>query len=349
MLPKNILTTPPHSRDALNIVAGSGGSRTILSSAGAMLALQLAGATEYQTIGGISGGAITGALLAAGYPPVEIARAAIEIDYSQLIEPTMKFPRLTALVFKDYYAWRRPSVGALSTAKLGAYIDAHVTGWPERFWTFACDGNSIILFTVSGTYKLTPNGQVDQLSDRPPPLSLAIRASCAGPGLIEPVDFQGNLLYDGVLSWLKRCPVDIPIRLDGVGAETVYAIDAGEEPGACNSIPYLFWGTIFGGWHWLANESSRSFQRDDVIMVKPELGKLPALRFTLAPIDKWLALYAGIIAGGQALKANDLLPEHAETVVAELERVKQWASLSSTSREQAVEEMRSRLVALGLF
>ncbi len=96
---------------------------------------------------------------------------------------------------------------ALHTDLLGEAVEEVVKVWPENFWTMAMTANSHVLFTSVGVWEYGFDGTVTQISDEPAPVGLAIRATCAIPGLLESVWYRGRLLFDGSLSPFGGCPV----------------------------------------------------------------------------------------------------------------------------------------------
>src|SRR3990167_6337629 len=85
MSPNADAKTLAQSPDEKHLVCGSGGSRAVLGSAGAILGCHLAGINNWRSIGGVSGVSLPTVMLAAGLPPTKIVRTAIEIDFSGLL------------------------------------------------------------------------------------------------------------------------------------------------------------------------------------------------------------------------------------------------------------------------
>jgi predicted acylesterase/phospholipase RssA len=199
-----------------HFVIGGGGPRAIVTGVGSILALRCLGLKRFSTIGGISGGSLP-ALFAADHADLgRLVEKLVALDFSTLLQrsesgfdPLQSFapaeqgedlPRHKLIL-------RLLGKGALRTDRLGELIDEHVRVWPEQFWTLAMSENSHVLFTSAGVYEYGFDGTVTELSDQPAPLSLAIRATCAIPGILKAVEYRGRYLFDGSLSGFGACPV----------------------------------------------------------------------------------------------------------------------------------------------
>lgn len=333
-----------------HLVAGSGGSRTILASTGVILAISLTDLRNLKTIGGVSGGAISSLLLAAGYQPSFIAREAIELDYSSLLTPEGSKRRiLTALLLKNYFSWKRPPRGALNTESLGQYVESLVPDWPDRYWTAAADADSLLVFTRDGTYRLRRGFSSEKVSDRPPSIGVAIRATCAVPGLITPPILDGRPLYDGMLSHYGRCPVRLPSELIKADPRAVLAVDSGEEPGLLNRLSYLFWGVAFNGPRWLKQNWRETTNAGEASVISPVLGPLPSLRFSLPAIVKWSALCAGLVSGLEFLQVNNLLSKENQLLARQATSRLSEIALSVSDDDEKVNQMKNLLVGLQLY
>ncbi|HEY9715443.1 MAG TPA: patatin-like phospholipase family protein, partial [Chroococcales cyanobacterium] len=160
--------TPPQLK---NLVCSSGGSRAILGSAGAIVAIDHAGIKDLDTIGGVSGGSVTTALFAGGYDAKTTLKLAIDIDFSSKLTRHGSILRvLVAYFMKGRFERTRPRKGVLSSEKLGTYIDSMVPVWPKGYWTMAVVGDNQMLFTEKGVFEITPDGQVTVISSKPAPL-----------------------------------------------------------------------------------------------------------------------------------------------------------------------------------
>ena len=283
----------PLAASRKHLVCGAGGSRAILANAGALAAFEIAGITEFETLGGISGGSIPPVLKAAGLSCAELLRFAIDVDFSSLV-PRHATPISTIIAFllKDRFEYTRPKKGVLSSDKLGAFIDKKVPVWPKNFWTMAVVAKTQILFTADGVYQYLSNGQKRVISDTPAPVGLAIRASCAVPGIIDSVPYKGRHLFDGALSWDGQCPVGIVTRHFGGQPQDIIACDVGSEKGRFEKFKEKLWMMLCGG-HCVEHRGPKSIIPKAVTMLKPNVWSVRSLQFHLTLDQKWQAVMSG--------------------------------------------------------
>ncbi|HEY9871521.1 MAG TPA: patatin-like phospholipase family protein, partial [Candidatus Obscuribacterales bacterium] len=195
-----------------HLVCGSGGTKAYLGGAGAILAFDFAGVDDWQTIGGVSGGSIPSLLLAAGVDPAMIVANAIDIDFSQLLVKTDSFSNvLKTRLRPGLHRGKRLRDGIVDSRCLGSLLERFVPEWPANYWTMAVAGNSMLLFTADGVFEYH-GGRRRRISSTPAPVGLAVRASCAVPGVIESVRFAGRDLFDGALSPYGGCPTSMVKR-----------------------------------------------------------------------------------------------------------------------------------------
>lgn len=286
------------------LVVSSGGVRAILGGGGAAAALYLAGIREFRSVGGISGGSIPAVLMASGMSPPQLIQMAMNIQFPDLVTPTTHLVgRLWGFINKERYenAKPRPAHGIYTSEKLGDYIESLVKGWPEKFWTLAVDGKSIIIFTATGVHELTADDQLIKLSDQPVPLGFAVRATCTVPGIIAAVQYQGRNLFDGALGRDGQCPVGVPIRHWQANPANVIGCCLGEE------FNYGWRGFVKGLWKrvWgTPHEPCWPKQAKGAMSIKPTITHIHALRFKLSSDEKWLAIVLGLTAGLRKLKTR---------------------------------------------
>jgi len=288
-----VAPNPPGTNSGLHLVCGAGGSRAILASAGAVMATRFAGITEWQTIGGISGGSIPAVALAAGIDPRELMQLTVDVDFSSLV-PRHATPLSTVLAFilKDRFEYTRPRKGVLGSENLGKFIDSLVPTWPKNFWTMAVVARTQILFTDHGVFQLLKNGQRRVLSTTPAPVGVAIRATCAIPGIIDAVEYKGRLLHDGALSWDGQCPVGIPQRNFGAKAKDVIGCDVGEEKSRWAPLARIFWTLLCGG-HCVDHTGPKTPISPEVVMINARTPSVRSLNFTPTAEEKWQAVHNG--------------------------------------------------------
>ncbi len=199
-----------------HLVIGGGGPRAIVTGVGSILAISRLGLKNFSSIGGISGGALPALFLAHETDLGKVIERLLALDFSTLLKPSERgFDPLQPFAAPmDGEELARPKLllrllrnGALHTDRLGELIDELSMQWPEQFWTLAMSETSHVLFTKLGVYEYDFDGNITTLSETPAPLSLAIRATCAIPGILKPIEYRGRYLFDGSLSPFGACPV----------------------------------------------------------------------------------------------------------------------------------------------
>lgn len=314
-----------------NHVGGAGGSRAILANIGQFAAyINYAGITEFNTIGGVSGGSIPTAIYAGLCERPEFAdrklitplllRLGIELDFSSLV-PRHATPIMTVLAFllKDRFEYTRPKKGVLSSEGLGlfidqwmankpgaAYVDPDESRWPKNYWTMAVVARTQILFAPDGVWQYLRNGQRRLLSEKLPPVGLAVRASCAVPGIIDAAPYNGRHLFDGALSWDGVCPVGVVMRHFKVPSQNIIACDVGDEQNALAPVGRLLWSLLCGG-HCVDHAGPKTVIPDGVIMMRPNIWSVRSLQFNLNREMKWQAVMSGFQEAVIELRRNGLL------------------------------------------
>lgn len=313
---------------SFNLVVSSGGSRAILGGGGAIAGLHMAGITEWQSIGGISGGSIPALMLAGGASPSTLIRRAMDCDFSSLVERKAGlFGTVMAFLLKEHYEVRnpRPVEGILATDKLADFVESFHPTWPKNFWTVAAAGTSQIMFTADGVREYRADGAVIQISDKPAPVGLAIRATCTIPGIITAVKFGDHYLYDGAHTKDGMCPVGIPIRYMDAPANKTIGCCLGEDfSHGVIGVVRRFWRWVWG----VASEPDWGPETAGVISIRPKITHIHALKFTLSDDQKWLAVLLGFRATVYRLHREGLLKgERLEAVNSMLREIGDFDSI----------------------
>ncbi|MDZ4836997.1 MAG: patatin-like phospholipase family protein [Candidatus Melainabacteria bacterium] len=293
-----------------HLVIEQGGSRAILTGLGATLALRLSGLKQWSTIGGISGGAIPALLLADNADPLNLIETTMALDFMKLLLPAKGGsdplrPFATELdgqrsVAHKFVA-RMLRRGLRHTDGLGELIDSQVKTWPEAFWTMAVSENSHVMFTSTGVYEYGFDGSFTVLSDEPAPLSLAIRATCAIPGLLQAVVYQGRYLFDGALSQFGSCPTAWVHKHFSGGAGTVVRVASTGKDSRKNAFLCRV------GRRLLCRDSSKMDFKDEGkadIDINAHVPDVHAMRFKLTELQKQSGLIAGFNATVMELTKN---------------------------------------------
>jgi predicted acylesterase/phospholipase RssA len=283
-----------------HLVGSSGGERAIRAMLGVVLAVFQAG-LELGTIGGVSGGAVP-AILIRQLGILATLRLSLELDSSQMLTPHYGYVGMLLACLKEgRWHKRRPRHGLWHSEKLGEFIDKHVPEWPKGFWCLAIDelGNALLL-DETGVRQIMPDGSSVVVSSTPTSPGLAIRATCAAPCGISPVQFGGRHLFDGDLSPFGGCPVPVPEHHYGAKRDTIIACDAGNEtcPTTLRMIKLL---KLLGGERWFQRYEDQVTTEGGLILVRPT-PRLASFEFNLTRDEKWRAMMDAYIAAVEALE-----------------------------------------------
>lgn len=336
-------------------VVSSGGTVATIAGAGGLSALDFAsgggGRLKLGSIGGVSGGSIVAALYAIGMTPKELLHMALEEDFSRHITikggffgPLSQMKQLICAIrmrirmscdvacehgemLGDDVGWA--STGLFGTSRLGQLIQrrAYQTGlgdaWPENYWNMATlkDGSQIV-FRLDGAHKISwrkdGTSEITKIADKPPPLPLSVRASCAIPGIMTAVEFQNMLLFDGALSRDGFCPVGFMIRHFGLNPQKIIACRVGEDAahyilGPTQRTIRRIW-MIHPDYHWGPETAG-------VITFRPPIDHIHTLKFNLSRDEKWLAIliafescvktlaFHGLLDGDRLIQAREMFKE----------------------------------------
>ncbi|PYU36132.1 MAG: esterase [Acidobacteria bacterium] len=174
-------------RPKLGLALGGGFARGI-AHAGVLHTLEQHGiAIDY--IAGTSAGALAGMAYASGLPFEEVVK------------------RAAALRFGAFGQWRFSWLGLASNQKLEFY--------PKRYLNISTFEELRIPLTIAATDLITGEPVYFDHGPLGPPL----RASCAYPGLFQPVEYEGRTLVDGFVG--ATVPVEAVARM---GADVIIAV-----------------------------------------------------------------------------------------------------------------------------
>lgn len=170
-------------------VALGGGVVRGMAHIGVLQVLQAEG-IPVDMVAGTSVGSLVGAVFAGGFDLAELERLA----------PTLSWPKLVGPIW--------PRDGMLTNAKLGAFLESligavQIEDLPVTYAAVAVD-------RVSSQEVILRDG----------PVSTAVRASTAIPGLFAPIERDGRQLIDGGL--VNNVPASV---IRSMGADLVIAVD----------------------------------------------------------------------------------------------------------------------------
>ncbi|MGI8787155.1 MAG: patatin-like phospholipase family protein [Pyrinomonadaceae bacterium] len=184
-------------------------------------------------IAGTSAGSFAGAALASGLSVEKIIEVARKIGWF----------RMTRFSFSPK--------GLLSNATMGAFINEH---FPHKnFEDLKIPFAAVAADLETGEEVILKDGD----------LSLAIRASCAIPGVFAPVEIGGKHLIDGGVVSL------VPTKaVKKLGAEIVIAVDVNACGASYWSSPTTFLGVFFQAAMMLLRTAGKSqHYRADVVII----------------------------------------------------------------------------------
>ena len=304
----SIITNTGLAKDKrdFELAVSSGGATSALAGAGTLLACELAGIQSFRRIGGVSGGAIVTVLKSLGLPNVELVKLALTTEFSDhlclkhgiagALKALRNFGKVEAECHEGedtYTTWQM--TGLYGSDGLGAFIDqkAREVGrdpneWPESYWTMATlkDGSQVY-FCKDGVYIIRAKGDVLKISDRPPPVALAVRFSCTIPGVLAALEYKGMLMFDGALSRDGLCPVGMLIRHFQADPYKIIACRVGEDSlkpvsGRLHRFARRVW-RVHPLFHWGPETAG-------VIEFRPQIEHVHSLKFKLSDDEKWLAI-----------------------------------------------------------
>lgn len=290
----------------MHLVCGAGGIRAILGSMGAVFGLHAQGINRWKSIGGISGGSIIAALFAAGHHPRHLLRTAFKIDFDRLLVKKHGLLKVLRKYLRQKKHEVMPLTATLCSEPLGKLMDELVPVWPERLWIMAVanvegKGRCQVLFTHQGTHLYTKEGKSEKISDTPPPVGLAIRASCAIPGALTHVSYLGMDLFDGVLSWDGRCPVGVARRHFLADYHNIVGCDVGDYDHPLGALHNRFMD------HWVGEPadhraSLEHWERQGVKIVRATVNGFSSLHLKPSLKQRQVAIRSGYHAAHNTFK-----------------------------------------------
>jgi NTE family protein len=213
---------------------------------------------------GTSVGSLIGALYAYEMNSFELEWTAFSLERDDLLD----------------YALLSASMGPIKGERLEAFVNkkvpaANIESLKIPFAAVATDLNR-------GTRVVLDRG----------PLAPAIRASCAIPGVFQPVEYQGRLLVDG--GTVDNLPVAVAREK---GADIVIAVDISQNVTNYNITNLV--DVTLQAMHIMFNENVSQQRRDADVLISPAVGNVAMMDFT----QKKRLMQAGMEAGQKAAPA----------------------------------------------
>ncbi len=301
-----------------HIIAGSGGCRAMLATIGMLLALFWFGMRKIKSVGGISGGAIPMAFLAAGFHVKEIAKFAVELDFQSLLDYG---ERITWVLIEHYSGSRQkgdpPAKGTFNMNRFESWLHEKLgTEWPEHlnFWTMATDVRGAqVLLCGDGVFHREEGGTFVRLASGRPSLSKSICATCTVPAVFMPVDLpldDGSFLkvWDGALSWESMRPVSLVEEFYNATPGEMILCDVGVELNRFDRYANHVWRLICGG-RCVPPRRKRSINEDKMLVIEPAVMAVRSFEFAAHSDKKWLAIMEGFAATVDALNRGHRLTD----------------------------------------
>jgi NTE family protein len=259
---------PPRKAVKVALVLGAGAAKGF-AHVGVLKVLE-ANHVPVHMIVGTSVGSFVGSLYAYGYPAYDLQKIAMGLEKGELVD------------------WTIPDNGFVKGEKLEAYVNRMIRGTTMEnlrvpFYAVATD-------IGSGEEMVFGKGNT----------GLAVRASCAIPGIFRPVRIGDRTYVDGGV--VSPVAVDAARRL---GADVVIAVDI--TGGAAGVIPETTLDTIFQSINVMYGKiAAAQLSRADVV-IQPKVGHIDSGDFT----RRHEAILEGERAAQAALpKIQQLLGEH---------------------------------------
>jgi len=219
-----------------------------------------------ELIVGTSVGSLVGAMYADGKDSHQLERIAVALDRDD---------------FFDFSAGRAVfGTGLAKGERLARFVERHVSR--RRIEELPIPFAAIATDLDTGERVVLTEGSVVE----------AVRASCAIPGIFEPIRARGRLLVDGGV--VANLPVAVAREL---GADVVIAVDVTAVAG--RAAPESFVDVLFRAINILVHEDTAEAARLADVVIIPAIGEIALLEFD----EKDRARAAGIAATRAALPA----------------------------------------------
>jgi len=310
----------PAQKRRLGLLASSGGARATLGTSGVLLVCDFVD-LELDPVGGISGGVLPTVLRAAGMPAREIVRIGVNQPFNSLL---IKNRKVRDAVWE--YSWRNrysgicPSQGFYDATKMGQFFESLVPVWPKRFWTLAVSNDrTLIFFCADGVFEIDQKGEWHQLTTEPAPISQAILATTAVPGVFHGVPYiletgeppvkREMILLDGAIGPQGRRPIAAPVKHFGLAAGELLVSDVGPDVTSIMDV------TVEQVWRWIYgqncvachNEERLPSEQHGIKIIRADVHSLKAFDFDCLPDRKWSAIMTGVRATAEKFVYEDLL------------------------------------------
>ncbi len=192
---------------------------------------------------GTSVGSLVGCMYAFGYPVYEIQKMAMALERADVVDLIV------------------PDNGFVRGEKLEAYVNRMVRDVPME--EFPIPFHAVATDIAAGREKVFSSGNA----------GAAVRASCAIPGIFQPVKIEGSTCLDGGL--VSPVPVD---AARGLGADAVVAVDI--SGGVDGTVPGSILDTLIQSASIMYAKIAEVQDARADIVIRPQVGHIFAGDFT---------------------------------------------------------------------
>jgi predicted acylesterase/phospholipase RssA len=283
------------------------------------MALNYFGFHSFESVGGISGGAVPLRFYAAGVTVPEMIDLAINLDFGSLLDQEAT---MTGVMVDHYYRSgsrykdQLPTKGKYNGLRFAKWIESVAGGgWPTKlnFWTMAVDKEAQILLTHQGVFNRQEGGTFTQISTTTPPLGRSIFASCTVPGYFTPVDLtldngEKLTLHDGAWSWEGMRPITLVEEHYHARPGDIILCDVGPDPSTYEWVLTSIWKLICGS-RCVPPLGQKAVAENEVLLIKPVVTSIGTFEFTAHSDKKWQAIMEGFAATAHALNKAYRLTE----------------------------------------
>lgn len=229
--------SPDYMKRPVHLVFGAGVSRAIVAGLGLIKAARIQGTyLNVASVGGISAGAVVSLLYAAGVTTERMEELVMSKSLGSLLDRNYRYFHYGRLGWRilthRHQQSTLPSTGLFNTCRLGEFVEKEVSQWPGNYWTmaYAPREQAQVIFSKQGVYMRFRDGRIEIVDTVAASIGLAIRATCAIPGLFDSVKFVSSKgrtieLFDGFLSWDGYCPASLVENCFGVNKNEIIACD----------------------------------------------------------------------------------------------------------------------------
>ena len=164
--------------------------------------------------------------------------------------------------------WTLSKLGLASNERMGDFLDKNLK---EKFFE-----DLKIPLAVTATDCSTGEGVVFRIGGTYAPLIHAVRASCAYPGMFQPVEIHGRRFVDGML--VHPVP-SVPLRSMGVSHVLAIHLKTGSQAAG----PQTMFDVIGRSFNFVLDRSAETWKAASDLVVEPDMSDFAYDDFARAP------------------------------------------------------------------